>query len=143
MSFAIAVRIAESSVRSSAGRAGHPAGGARKSATTSIASVAEPPLPSASSFPPASKRLAQRGGRGNQLVAPSVERLLAELADLGRLHHDRTPHVREDRLEIVLALGQERIEEARGARVVHRPASRPSSSPRCSKKTCTSSHSTW
>ena len=55
-----------SSVRSIAGRAGPPPNGAWKSATTSIASVAEPPLPSASSRPPASNAARSVGGRGEQ-----------------------------------------------------------------------------
>jgi hypothetical protein len=56
MSLASAVRIAASSVRSSTGRGVQSPGGWRKSAATSIASVAEPPLPSTSSRPPAPKR---------------------------------------------------------------------------------------
>ena len=46
-------------------------GGRRKSATTSIASVAEPPLPSASSLPPRVEVRAQPGGRLGELVAGS------------------------------------------------------------------------
>src|SRR5437764_119080 len=61
-SLATAVRIAVSSHRSIAARAGQPAatGGAVRSATASIASVAEPPLPSARTLPPTSS--APRGG---------------------------------------------------------------------------------
>src|SRR5580692_10235468 len=55
MSFAIAVKIPGSAVRSIAGHVVPTAADARKSATTSIASVAEPPFPSASSLPPRAK----------------------------------------------------------------------------------------
>src|SRR3954449_6908744 len=102
MSLAIAVMIAASSVRSSARR---PA--ARRSATASIASVAEPPLPRASSLPPAVHHLRAAAGapvpEGDQLpagreplaqrrrgqherVGTVLERLCAQLADLLRLH---------------------------------------------------------
>ena len=57
-------------------------GGLRRSATTSIASVAEPPLPSASSVPPASKRARSARRGGEQRVRALVERLLAQRADL-------------------------------------------------------------
>ena len=67
MSLAIAVRIAGSSVRSSARR---PA--LRKSATTSVASVAEPPLPSASSVPPAASLARSSRAAASSVSAPSV-----------------------------------------------------------------------
>ena len=113
--------IAVSAVRSSAGREGQPlaGGGPAKSATTSIASVAEPPLPSASSRPPASKARAQVGRGGAQGLEAVAQRLLAQRADLVGLHRRRGGDVGEDRVEVVLLLAQERIEEARRADVVH------------------------
>ena len=66
MSFAIAVRIAASSVRSIAGRGQAACGGRRP---TSIASVAEPPLPSASALPARVEHAAQRRRGGDQLLA--------------------------------------------------------------------------
>ena len=115
MSLAIAVRIAGSSVRSIAGAARR----ARKSATTSIASVAEPPLPSASSLPPRSKLARSCGGRCEQDVRVVGQRLRAERADSRRLHQHRAAHVLEHRLEVALALVEERVQEARRAGVVH------------------------
>ena len=123
MSLAIAVRIDGSAVRSSAGRAGQPlrAGGSEKSATASIASVAEPPLPSASSRPPASKQARSARAAAASSARFVAERLRAQRADLRRLGQHGRAHVREHRVEVVLALAEERIEEARGAGVVHRP----------------------
>ena len=123
-SLASAVRIAGSSVRSIAGRAGQPCGAARKSATTSVASVAEPPFPNASSCPPRVEARAQRRGRGGQRVRALGQRLRAQRADLGGLHPDRRADVRDDRLEVGLLLAEERVEEARRPGVVHPPRGR-------------------
>ena len=75
MSFAIAVRIAGSSVRSIAGRRRGRAGGLRKSATTSIASVADPPLPNASSLPPRREPRPQVAAAADQRVPVLGQRL--------------------------------------------------------------------
>ena len=69
---------------------GQPCGRSRRSATRSIASVAEPPLPQASSLPPrveAAARSSRR--RGEQHLAVLAQRLLAQLADLRGLDQDR------------------------------------------------------
>ncbi len=73
-SLAMAVRIAGSSERSSARREGHPWGAARRSATASMASVAEPPLPSASTVPPPSvaARIAAAAAARPSPLSPSV-----------------------------------------------------------------------
>ena len=143
MSLAIAVRIAGSSVRSSAG-AGQPRRRA-KSATTSIASVAEPPLPSASSLPPAVEARRAASAAAASSSSRSVgERLLAQRADLLGLHH--APRRARRRAP---PRGRARCSPRNGYRKLEAPASctgaasRPSSRPRCSKNTCTSSHSTW
>jgi hypothetical protein len=69
--------------------------------------VAEPPLPSTSSEPP------------RRLVL--AEGLLAQRPDLLALHQHRAADVVEHALEVVLLLGQERVQEARGAGVVPAP----------------------
>ena len=120
MSLATAVMMPVSSVRSSARRAGPPNSGVWKSATTSIASVAEPPLPSAMRRPPASRRSRSTRAAPQQRVAAVVQRLRAQRGDLVGLEQHRLAHVVEDVVEVVLLLGEERIEEARRARVVHR-----------------------
>ena len=102
--------IAGSSVRSSARR---PA--ARKSATTSIASVAEPPLPSARSVPPASSRARSSSAAARSVSAPLGQRLLAQRADLVGLHHHRARDVGEQRVDVRRLVVEERIEEARRA----------------------------
>ena len=119
MSLAIAVRIAESSVRSIAGRLRAAPYGARKSATASIASVAEPPLPSASSLPPRSKLARSAAAALDQRRAVVGQGLRPQRADLPRLHQHRAAHVLDDRLELPLLLAEERIQEARGSGVVH------------------------
>jgi hypothetical protein len=53
-----------------------------------------------------------------ELVAIVGEGLCAQLADLRRLGEDGPAHIVDDRFEIVLALAQERVEEAGGAGVV-------------------------
>ena len=59
-----------------------------------------------------------RGGGGkDRLRLP--QRLLPERPHLGRLHQHRAAHVLHHRLEVALALGQERVEEARRSGVVH------------------------
>ena len=108
-------------MRSTALRAGHPCGGRRKSATMSMASVAEPPLPNTSSRAAALEDAAERGRGAEQRLPPFGERLRAERPDLLRLHEHRGAHVGDDGLEIVLLLAEERIEKARGAGIVHRP----------------------
>ena len=118
MSLATAVMMPVSSVRSSARRAGPPNIGVWKSATTSIASVAEPPLPSAISRPPASRRSRRTRGGAQQRVAAVVQRLRAQRGDLVGLEQHRLAHVVEDLVEVVLLLAEERIQKARGAGVV-------------------------
>src|SRR3954465_11170979 len=117
MSLAIAVRMAGSSARSIARRAGQPCGAARTSATASIASVAEPPLPSASRAPPASRRArsaaAAAAGAARPPPAPRRgerraslrQRLLEQRADLLGLHEDRCAQIAQHGVEVVLLLG--------------------------------------
>ena len=143
MSLAIAVRIAESSVRSSAGARRQPARrvahvGHGVHGVGGRAAVAEREQP-----PAGVERRAQRGGGGGQHVAALVQRLRAQRPDLVRLHQDRCAHVGEHRVEVGLGLAQERIEEARRARCRAPAAPRGPRRPRCSKNTCTSSHSRW
>ena len=103
--------IAGSSVRSSARR---PA--ARKSATTSVASVAEPPLPSASSVPPASSRARSSLAAASSSASRALgQRLLAQRADLVGLHHHRARDVREQGVDVRRLVVEERVEEARRA----------------------------
>ena len=63
---------------------------------------------------------AQVGGRRDQRLAVLTEGLLAQRPDLLGLHHDRAANVGEHRVDVGLALGEERVEEARGAAVVDR-----------------------
>ncbi len=127
MSLASAVRIAVSSVRSSAGRAGQPCGGARKSATTSIASVAEPPLPERQQLAAGVEARPQRGRGGRQRLAVVGQRLRAQLADLGRLHQDRLADVAQHRVEVGLAArpGTGRGSSRRRCRAPAAPAAPP------------------
>src|ERR1700726_94157 len=60
------------------------------------------------------ERIGGRYQRGTILA----EGLSTALADLVPLHQHRTPHVVDDRLELALALGKERIQKARCAGVV-------------------------
>ncbi len=119
MSLATAVMIGVSSVRSIDRRQGRP-GEWRRSATRSIASVAEPPLPSASSLPPASKRRRRSAAAASRTsrLSPSVC-LRSSPISLDFISTDAA-HVGEHRLEVVLALPEKRIEEARRPRVVDR-----------------------
>ena len=64
---------------------------------------------------------AQRGCGPVEDRRVAVQRRFPELADLLRLEQDRAAHVVEDGVEIGLLLGEERIEEARGAGVVGGP----------------------
>src|SRR4051794_10020526 len=131
MSFATAVMIDESSLRSIAGR---PA--ARMSATTSIASVAEPPLPRASNFPPAANddrsesaaaaprppsrnRPPERVRGARQRLPVATQSLLSQLPNPLSLHQHRPPYVIHDGLQVALPLGEERVEKARRAGVMH------------------------
>ena len=121
MSLAMAVMIAVSAVRSSAGRAGQPlaGGGPAKSATDvhrvgGRAAVAEREQP-----PAGVEGRAQVGRRGAQGLEAVAQRLLAQRADLVGLHRRRGGDVAQDRVEVVLLLAQEGIEEARRADVVH------------------------
>ena len=120
MSLAIAVMIAVSAHRSSAERGGQPndGGGETKSATASVASVAEPPLPSASRRPPPRRRLASDAAASPSTTPWSRSVCLAQRVGLLRLHQRRGADVGQHRVEVVLALGQERIQEARRAGVV-------------------------
>ena len=93
-------------------------GGRWRSATTSMASVAEPPLPSASSAPPLSSRSRSASAAATSVVAVVRERLRAQLADIGRLREHGAAHVGHHGLEVVLALDEEGVEEARRAGVV-------------------------
>ena len=106
MSLASAVRIAVSSVRSIAGRGGPPPSGAWKSATASIASVAEPPLPSASSRPPAANAARSSAAAAASASALVGQRLHAQRGGLGRLREHGRADVGDDRLEVVLLLGR-------------------------------------
>ena len=118
MSFAIAVRIAGSSVRSIAGRAGHGA----------AASGSPRPRPSRRSpsrrcRAPAACRPPRSGARRAAAAAasssaPSVERLRAQLRHLVRLHQHRAPHVVDDG-----ARGRPRARPGRGRGSSTRPAS--------------------
>ncbi len=111
MSLAIAVSTAGSSVRS---RARRPR--ARRSATTSIASVAEPPLPKRQ------HARAQRRRRRGEHRRVLRQRLLAQRPDLHRLELDRAPHVLAHGVQIGRCRSsQERIQEARRARPDRRP----------------------
>ena len=103
-SFASAVRIAASSVRSSAGRPGHPCGAARKSATDvhrvgRRAAVAEREQLAARrrSTRAAAAAAAASASRFSDSVWPR------SAAHLGGLHQHRLAHVRDDRLEVGLA----------------------------------------
>ena len=114
MSLAIAVRIAGSSVRSSARRGQRRA---RRSATTSIASVADPPLPSASTCRRRRARARSAGGGRASTSRPSRS------ASARAARRPRSPWPAPSartsastRLEVVSALAQERIEEARTRR---------------------------
>ncbi len=62
---------------------------------------------------------AQILGRAHQHVAIVGERLCAQRADIACLQQGRARDVLDDGLELALALGQERVQEARGAGVVH------------------------
>ena len=64
--------------------------------------------------------LPQRPRRTQQLLAVVRERLDPQRADLFGLHQHRATDVLEDGVELVLALGQERVQKARRAGVVHR-----------------------
>ena len=99
--------------------------------------MAEPPLPSASSLPPRVEAGPQAPRPRRR--APPPPRASARAARRPRAAFISTEraHVLHHRLEVGLALGQERVEEARRAGVVHGRASRPSSRPRWSKNTCT------
>ena len=92
-----------SSVRSSAGA--RPArGGARKSATTSIASVAEPPLPSASSRPPASNDARSAAAAASSVARPSVSVCARSSPTSSAFISTDAPHVVEHRVEVGLPL---------------------------------------
>ncbi len=84
MSFASAVRIAGSSVRSRQRLPGQPCGAARRSATRSIASVAEPPLPNAKHRAARVEALAQHRRRGLELVAGSRSASASRSAPISR-----------------------------------------------------------
>ncbi len=114
MSLATAVRIGESSVRSMARRGvQRPPPSERKSATTSIASVAEPPLPIASSLPPLAEPRAELRRRGEEDPGVVLEGVAAQPADLLGLGEGGAADVVDHRVEVPFGLGEERIEEAR------------------------------
>jgi hypothetical protein len=119
MSLAIAVRIPLSSVRSSAGGlpSAGPLSGSRRRRPSRRSPSRRCRAPAAC-HRARSSRAARRGK--DQRFAILGQRLRAQLADLGGLHQHRAPHVLDDRLELMLALGQERVEEARRAGVVGR-----------------------
>ena len=91
--------------------AGQPCGAARRSATRSIASVAEPPLPNASTRPPPSSDCADRRRRGHErrrrpraASAPAASAISAafsqhERADVGDAPASRSPLARQERVE--------------------------------------------
>ena len=125
-SLAIAVRIAASSVRSIARRDGQPLRRGRGG---------RPPGPSRRSPSRRCRRRAACRRRRSSRAAPaaaassasrfSLERLLAQLADLRGLHQHRARgRRRRTASRSVSRLGQERIEEARRAGVVDRAAPR-------------------
>src|SRR5437667_361314 len=111
---------------------GRPVRGWRKSWATSAASVLLPPLPNVRSRPPASNPAADVGV--DQGDADLLQGLTG--VDQGQLagpelhDPDGHGHVAAGDADVVVALGDR-----------HRAAA--SSTPGCSKKTCTSSHSTW
>jgi hypothetical protein len=70
--------------------------------------------------PPSRLEIAtQPRGGGEQLVAILLERLSPQLRHLPRLREDRAAHVVDDGLEVLLPLGEERVEEAGRSGVVH------------------------
>ena len=118
MSLAIAVRIAGSSVRSIARRG--PATRRRAKVGDHVhrvgrrAAVAEREQRAA-----ALERVARSSAAAGQRVSRVLgQRLRPQRADLLGLHQHRAPDVVEHLVEVVLALGQERVQEARGAGVV-------------------------
>ena len=127
MSLAIAVRIAASSVRSIARRARPAAAGADAEVGDERPSRRSPSrrCRARAACRPRSKRVAQlarprraapRGSRpASARAAPPTSSAFIS---------DRAAHVLDHRVEVVLALGEERIEEARGAGVVDRRAPR-------------------
>ena len=121
MSLAMAVMIAVSAVRSSAGREGQPlAGGGPAKSATDVHRVGGRAAVAEGQQPPAGvEGGAQVGRRGAQGLEAVAERLLAQGADLVGLHRRRGGDVAQDRVEVVLLLAQEGIEEARRADVVH------------------------
>ena len=103
--------------------------GTRKSAATSIASVAEPPLPNARSRPPDSNE-----SRSAAAAAVSSSRLSASVCSRSApissaLRSDGGAHVGDDRLELGLRLGEERVEEAGRAGIVDLPRLAPLQEP--------------
>ena len=67
------------------------------------------------------RRRAARAAAASERGVAGGQRLLAQRADLLGLHQDGAAHVGEHGVEVVLALGQERVEEGRGAGVVPLP----------------------
>ena len=131
MSLAIAVRIAGSSVRSIA-RPRRPARSRRQAEVRhhvhrvgGRAAVAERQQPAR---PRRSRRAAPAPRRASSSrLSPSV---CARSSPTSlRLEQDRAAHVVQHRLEVVLVLGEERIEEARRAGVVHAPRLAPLEQP--------------
>ena len=129
----------------SPGAIGHPCGaGCVRSATRSIASVAEPPLPQASSLPPGVQQRAQldrrRGqrARGSRRASARAARRPRPPSSGPSRGRRRSPRRGRSRTPTGTGRGSSRRRRRGPAR-----ASRPASRPRWSKKTCTSSQSTW
>ncbi len=135
-SLAMALMLAGSIDSEMAGIGRMPGGGSTQSSTRSLASVAEPPLPNASSVPPAAIRSRIASAAAGQRFGLLVGKLGCAAA------RRRGPFARSTRPR------RPRCRPAAGSpcpRNGYRNADAPTSSPRpsCSKKTCTVSHSVW
>ncbi len=144
-SLASAVRIAESAVRSIAARAGSRPAASAGPRRESIASVAEPPLPNASTRPPRAKRArsAAAAARSSSAPSPTASARAARPTSSAFIEHRARARRRRPRSRSSLLLGRGTGRGSSTRRCRAAPLVRPSSRPRWSKKTCTSSHSTW
>ena len=127
MSFAIAVTIAGSALRSSARRAARrrPAAVARGRRRCPWRRSPSRHCRSASSVPPRSNVSRNASAAAASVSGAVAHRLLAQQLDLARLHDHRVAHVGQHAVEVALALAQERVEEARRAGVMAAPLRAP------------------